>query len=131
MGAIHIVPRSCYDMDPGVLRHLPEGGQVPVDAFGCVLHDGSPARLPVEQQLVPHGGGLLLQQQVLVAGVGVLSQPVHVLHVERVLRHRLVAHGRRKVAALEAHGQVLVRHGATKLVRIHETQDGLDLPAQL
>lgn len=131
VGAVHVVTRARHDVDPGVLGHLPERGQVAVNPCGGVLHYGAPAGLPVRQQLVPHGAGLLLQQQVLVAAVRVLSQPVHVLHLERLLRHRLVAWRRREVAALEGHGQVLMGHGSAQLARVQQTQDTLDLPTQL
>lgn len=131
VGAVHVVACPRHDVDPGVHGQLLEGGQVSVDARGGVLHYGASAGLPVGQQLVPHGVGLLLQQQVLVAAVGVLPQPVHVPHLERVLCNRLVARRRGEVAALTGHGQVLVGHGSAQLARIHQTQDRLDFPTQL
>lgn len=131
VGAIHIVPSSCNDVDPSVLGQLPEGGQVPADACGGVLHYGAPTSLSVGQQLVPHSSGLLLQKQVLEGAVGVLSKPVHMLHVERVLCHRLVAWRGWEVAAVKGHSQVLVGHGAAKLLWIHQAQDCLDLATQL
>lgn len=129
VGAVHIVSSSCNDVDPSVLGELFKGGKVPLDARGGVLHNGAPTGFPVGQKFLSYGGVLLQQQQVLVAAVRVLPQPVHVLHLERVLRHHFVARRRRVVAALEAHGQVLVGQGFAQLLRIHQTQHRLDFAA--
>lgn len=126
VGAVHIVSSSGDDVDPSVLGKLPESGKVPLDARGGVLHNGSPTGFPVGQKFLSHGSCLLQQQQVLVAAVRVLPQPVHVLHLERVLCHGFIARRRRVVAAFKAHGQVLVGQGFTELPRIHWTQDRLD-----